>query len=193
MRPITMQGFEGKFAGDNDPWKTFSDRDEAHKRNAILHGLGMGPIGRVLELAAGNGSNSVKLAERALWLDATEGTVSGTDLVRKAVGDRRGVRVEKVLLPGRFPSTIYDAAVVAEILYYLTPRDMAQVARDTAAALRPGGRLVLAHHRVDYPDFAQHAAYIHARFLRDSGVGWTKAGDVRTGRWRVQSYLRGAS
>jgi len=191
MKPIDLAGFEQKFAGNADPWSTFTNRDEAHKRAAILHGLGGEPIGRVLEIAAGNGSNSVALAQRALLLDATEGAQSGVDLVRRAIGDARGVRVRRLVLPGRFPAQIYDAAVVAEVLYYLSPRDMRQVARDIAAAVRRGGRLVLAHHRVDYPDFVQHAAHIHARFLAASGVAWRVAGDERTGRWRVQSYVRG--
>jgi SAM-dependent methyltransferase len=191
MKPIDLAGFEQKFAGNADPWSTFTNRDEAHKRSAILHGLGGGPIGRVLEIAAGNGSNSVALARRALRLDATEGAESGVDLVRSAVGDARGVRVRRLVLPGRFPSRVYDAAVVAEVLYYLSPRDMQQVARDIAAAVRGGGRLILAHHRVDYPDFVQHAAHLHARFLAASGVAWRTAGDERTGRWRVQSYVRG--
>jgi SAM-dependent methyltransferase len=191
MKPIDLAGFEQKFAGSADPWSTFTNRDEAHKRAAILHGLGGGPIGRVLEIAAGNGSNSVALARRALRLDATEGAQGGVDLVRRAVGDERGVRVLRLVLPGRFPGRVYDAAVVAEVLYYLSPRDMRQVARDIAAAVRRGGRLILAHHRVDYPDFVQHAAHLHARFLAESGVAWRAAGDERTGRWRVQSYVRG--
>jgi hypothetical protein len=56
--------------------------------------------------------------------------------------------------------------------------------------LRPGGRLVLAHHRVDYPDFVQHADAIHKNFLIGSRASWTSTGNVRTGRWLVQSYVR---
>lgn len=190
MKAIDLDGFDAKFGGDADPWSTFTDRDERRKRDAIVHGLGGGTLGRVLELAAGNGSNSVALATRALRLDATEGTQSGTDLVRKAVEGTPHVRVDRLVLPGRFPRATYDAIVVAEVLYYLSRRDMAQVARDVAAALSPGGRLVLAQHRVDYPDFVQHAHGIHERFLRDSNAGWRQTQDVRTGRWRVQSYVR---
>jgi SAM-dependent methyltransferase len=190
MKAIDLAGFDRKFESDADPWRTFSDRDEGRKRAAILHGLGPGPIGRVLELAAGNGSNSVALARRALRLDATEGTASGTDLVARAVGDEMRVRVRRLVLPGRFPGTTYDVAIVAEVLYYLSAADMAEVARDVAASLRTGARLILAHHRVDYPDFVQHAHDIHRRFLTASGAAWTPNKDVRTGRWRVQSYVR---
>ena len=85
MRPITLAGFERTFDGDSDPWATFSNGDEALKRNAILHALGPGPIGRVLELGAGNGSNSAAIAPRVLRLDATEGTGKGTALTAKAL------------------------------------------------------------------------------------------------------------
>lgn len=189
-RAITLDGFDAMFASDDDPWSTFAARDEAHKRDAILHALGPGAFGRVLELAAGNGSNSVALARRTLRLDATEGTEAGTALVRKAAGDDPRVNAARLVLPGRFPRTTYDAVVVAEILYYLAPRAMAQVARDVARALRPGGILVLAHHRIDFHDFAQHADAIHARFLRDSGVGWHAGHGTRTGRWKVRRYRR---
>ena len=186
MKPITLDGFEGKFSGDADPWRTFSDRDEAVKRDAILHAIGAGPIGRVLELGAGNGSNSVAIAARALRLDATEATASGTRLTARAIApcDSRA-RAIQLAVPARLPRPDYDVAVVAEILYYLDARAMARAARDVAGALRPGGRLVLAHHRVDYPDFAQHAAFIHARFLRDSGCRWRVRVVRRTGRWLV--------
>lgn len=190
MRPITLSGFEDKFAGDDDPWRTFSDRDEATKRDAIIHALGPDFRGRVLELAAGNGSNSRALAHRALRLDATEGTRQGARLVAKTIAGNPRARALELVLPARFPRPLYDAIVIAEILYYLRARDMAAVARDTAAALRPGGRLVLAHHRIDFPDFVQHADGIHLRFLRASAAGWRRMAILRTGRWLVEGINR---
>lgn len=75
--PIDLAGFAAKFAGDDDPRRTFTARDEAVKRAAILHAIGHRPVGRVLELASGNGSNSAAIARMALRLDATEGTREG--------------------------------------------------------------------------------------------------------------------
>lgn len=185
MNAIDLSGFSQKFAADDDPWRTFSNRDEAVKRAAILHGLGPGPLGRVLELASGNGSNSRAIAPRALRLDATEGTAEGTRLTARAISAWPRGRAITLPLPGRFPRGRYDAIVVAELLYYLSPNAMRQVALAVAAALRPGGRLVLAHHRIDYYDFAQHADGIQARFLEMTGARWT-IGTVRCrSRWQV--------
>ncbi|VXC99592.1 class I SAM-dependent methyltransferase [Sphingomonas sp. 8AM] len=185
MRPITLDGFDAKFAGNDDPWATFTDRNEALKRRAILHALGSGVKGRVLELAAGNGSNSVDIAPRALRLDATEATSSGTALVAKALAGRPRARATRLAVPARLPRTCYDVIVVAEVIYYLTARNMAQTARDVAAALRRGGTLVLAHHHVDYPDFAQHAAHLQRAFLTATRRRWQVRVLRRTGRWTV--------
>ena len=188
MKPITLAGFDAKFAGDADPWRTFDDADEALKRRAILHAVGPGPWGRVVELAAGNGSNSAAIAPRALRLDATEATDSGTALVARAIRHRpQRARAIRLVVPARLPRPRYDIAVVAEVIYYLTPRAMAQTARDVAGALRPGGVLVLAHHRVDFPDFAQHAAHLQRAFLKATGRRWHVRVTRRTGRWIVLS------
>ena len=189
VKPIGLAGFERTFDASDDPWRTFSDADEAVKRTAILHGIGAGPIGRVLELGAGNGSNSAAIARRALRLDATEGTATGTMLIERVLPDGLRARAIRLALPTRFPRARYDVAVVAELLYYLSARDMAQVARDVSTALRPAGRLVLAHHRVDFHDFAQHADGIHDRFLHATGRRWRRIGDHRTRRWRVETYM----
>lgn len=190
MRPITLDGFEATFRRDDDPWATFADADEALKRDAILHAAGAAPLGRLLELGAGNGSNSVALARRALRLDATEGTVAGVRLTARALGASPRARAVRLALPARFPRAEYDGVVVAELLYYLQPHAMAQVARDVARALRPGGRLVLAHHRIDFHDFAQPARGLHYRFLAATGFGWRRAAGRRTRRWCVTGLVR---
>lgn len=188
MRPITVAGFDAKFAANDDPWRTFVDADEALKRQAILRAIGPGPWGRVLEVAAGNGSNSVAIAPRAMRLDATEATAKGTELVARAVRPYRDrARAIRLAVPARFPRSRYDVIVVAELLYYLSPRAMARTARDIATSLRPRGKLVLAHHRIDFPDFAQHAAHVQRRFLAATGKAWRVRIVRQTSHWTVIS------
>lgn len=188
MKAITLAGFERTFVRDADPWQTFVDRDEALKRRAILNAIGAGPLGRVLEIAAGNGSNSAAMAPRVLRLDATEATVAGTRLVEGAIVARAPrARAIRLTVPARLPRPRYDIAVVAELIYYLSPRAMRQTARDIARALRPGGTLVLAHHCIDFHDFAQHARHLQRQFLKASGCRWRVRTVRRTARWVVLS------
>jgi hypothetical protein len=67
---------------------------------------------------------------------------------------------------------------------------MAQLARQVATRLRPGGKLILAHHRITFYDFAQHAEGIQERFLAASDASWTSRVVRRTGRWSVLSCRR---
>ncbi|KQM97549.1 class I SAM-dependent methyltransferase [Sphingomonas sp. Leaf25] len=187
-RAITLVGFEATFRGNPDPWATFTARDEALKRRAILHALGPEPRGRLLELASGNGSNSVALAARALRLDATDGAPTAVALTARALGANPRATATRLILPGRLPRRRYDAIVVAELLYYLTPCDLTALAREIAATLRPGGRLVLAHHRIAFRDVAQHPAKVHARLLAALGRTVRIATGHRTARWRVAGY-----
>ena len=187
MKPISLSGFASKFANDPDPWDTWNGRDEALKRAAILHALPPRPGGRMLELGAGNGSNSVTLSRRTLRLDATEATREGTGLVAQALEGRARARALQLVVPDRPPRPAYDAIVIAELLYYLRPRDMRCLARQTAALLRPGGTLVLAHHRITFYDFAQHAEGIQNRFLAATRTPWTARLVRQTGRWSVLS------
>jgi len=113
--------------------------------------------------------------------------------VAKAIAERGGrARAIQLAVPQPPPGTAYDAVVVAELLYYLSPGDMGVLARQVARRLRPGGRLVLAHHRITFYDFAQHADGIHERFLRATGLDWTVRVVRRTGRWIVLSCRRAA-
>lgn len=193
MRPIDVQGFEDKFAGDPDPWQTWSGRDEVLKRNAILHGLPSAKTGRMLELGAGNGSNSRALARRSLRLEATDATREGTRLIAETLAPfAPRASAYQLIVPAPPRSAKYDTIVVAELLYYLSVRDMDLLARQVAAGLGRGGTLVLAHHRISFYDFVQHAERIHDRFLDATQVAWRSRIVRRTGNWIVQSCRRAA-
>lgn len=131
------------------------------------------------------------LARRALRLDSTDGSAEAVRLTSVALSPSAPrARARVLALPGRFPRTTYDAVVVAELLYYLPPRAMRAVARDVARALRRCGVLVLAHHHVDFHDFAQPAANLHSRFLAATGSSWRGRVVTRTARWSVEVRRR---
>jgi cyclopropane fatty-acyl-phospholipid synthase-like methyltransferase len=189
-RAITLAGFEATFVGNPDPWNTFAARDEARKRRAIVHALGPAKHGRLLELASGNGSNSRSLAAHALRADITDGAPTAVHLTARHLADLSRARVSRLVLPGRFPAARYDAIVAAEIFYYLTPRALDAVAREIARRLRPGGRLILAHHHLRFADAAVAPAGVHAALRRALPFATSPVGCIRTERWRVETLIR---
>ena len=188
-RAIDLSGFEAKFRAAADPWQTFTARDEAIKRGRIVRALGTRPHARLLELGCGNGSNSRTLARRALHLHACDGSASATRLTRAALAGHTHAEAFEIALPAAFPGRRYEAVVIAELLYYLAPRALDRLARDVARVLVPGGRLVLAHHHVEFHDSAQRAAGIHARFLASTGRAWQRRYVAASRRWHVEGFV----
>ncbi|GAB3675684.1 class I SAM-dependent methyltransferase [Salinisphaera aquimarina] len=187
-RAIDLAGFEAKFRALGDPWQTFTARDEAIKRERIVRALGNRPVARLLELGSGNGSNSQRLAARALRLDACDGSASATALTRQALAGHRHAYAWQIALPAALPGDRYDAVVIAELLYYLSPRNMHRLARDVAAVLTPSGTLVLAHHQIEFHDSAQRAAGIHARFVAAMDYGIVRGRRWQNRRWQVEAW-----
>ena len=187
-RAIDLAGFEAKFRALGDPWQTFTARDEAIKRERIVRALGNRPVGRLLELASGNGSNSQRLATRALKLDACDGSASAAALTRRALAGHSHAHTWQIALPAALPGDRYDAVVIAELLYYLSPRAMRRLARDVAGILAPGARLVLAHHQIEFPDNAQRSAGIHRRFVASMGRRVMLRRRWQSRRWHVEAW-----
>ena len=182
--PIRIDGFEAVFSEAADPWQTWTRRDEVVKRDAILRACGR-VRGRTLELACGNGSNTRALAERSLRLLALDGAPSAVALTRAAVPDPH-VDVRVARLPEDTPREAFDLIVVAELLYYLRPGEIARLGQ--RLSLAPGGRLVLAHHHIDFPDTSTRPATVHARLLDAMGLAGAPVARTRTARWRVEAF-----
>lgn len=190
-RPIDLAGFDAHFTANRDPWGTWQRRDEANKRRVILRALGPGPHARVLELASGNGSNSTALAARALALDACDGAPAAVRLTAEALAGYGHARAHHCVLPGPLPRVRYEGVVIAELLYYLAPRTLARLATDVGRVLAPGGRLILAHHHIDFADRAQTTHGIHPRFLAATGRAWRRNHHYRNRRWTVTAVRLG--
>lgn len=146
--------FEALFAPGPDPWKYTS----AYEQTKYEHTLALLPrvkIERALELACAEGHFTAQLALRVGSLVAADiSQIALERAVRRcaALDNIHFLRLDftKDRLPGRF-----DLIVCSEVLYYVGEREQLEaVARELAAALRPGGSIILTHANlvVDEPD-----------------------------------------
>ncbi|CAI7979922.1 Methyltransferase type 11 [Frankia sp. Hr75.2] len=134
--------------------------------------LGLAPGSRIIDVPCGSGRHSLALAERGH-------RVTGVDLSAEAIEHARraaaatGTAVKFVLGDMReiAPSGSFDAAVcLGNSFGYLTPAQTAEFVRSLAAAVRPGGGLVL--------DFGATAESVLPGFTGEARV--MRTGDITT-------------
>jgi SAM-dependent methyltransferase len=118
----------------------------AEPNRFVVEALGDLPPGDALDLAAGEGRNAVWLAERGWRVTAVDFSPVAVDRGRELAA-RRGVEVDwrvadvTAYRPG--PGTV-DLVLLAYL--HLPAEDLAGVLAAGAAALRPGGRLLVVGH-----------------------------------------------
>jgi SAM-dependent methyltransferase len=105
-----------------------------------------GPPGKALELACGSGTNAVWMAGRGWRLTAVDWSAVGLDAGR-AKAARIGAEVEWLeedLFEWAPPSRAFDLVVI--VYLHLPPEERLPVYTGAAAAVAPGGRLVVVGH-----------------------------------------------
>lgn len=111
------------------------------------------PGGRALDLGCGEGADAIWLAEHGWTVTAVD--VSATALERgRAAARERGVgqRIEFVEhdLDGSFPAGAFDL-VSAQFLHSPVEKDRVAILRRAAAAVAPGGTLLIVDHAAAPP------------------------------------------
>ncbi len=159
--------FEGLYGADPDPWRFATSAYERGKYAATLAALPPRRFAAGLEVGCSIGILTAQLAARCdslLALDVAEAALA------QARARCPGVRFEQRAVPGGWPPGQYDLIVFSEVLYYLDEAANRETARRAAAALRPGGTVLLVHWlgETDYPATGDEAAewFIAASGLR---------------------------
>jgi ubiquinone/menaquinone biosynthesis C-methylase UbiE len=164
--PPTGSGSSGPAVSDDNREQARFDSERRPEK--VIEALGIGPGSRVADIGAGSGLLTVHLA-RAV---APNGRVIATDIDGavldllaqrlKAAGlsqvvERRVVGADKPELE----EGAYDAILLAEVDHYFT--DPAEWLREAAAALKPGGRIVISnrvYHRAQSMAAAKKAGLV---------------------------------
>ncbi len=177
-RAQAAQNYFSRMAGDWDRLRSLHASDEAVEAG-VLAALGGGPLGSVLDLGTGTGrilSLVAPRASRAVGVDASHAMlqVARANLeAAKSAGHHHG-RIELRqgdihALP--FERNSFDVVIVHQVLHFLD--DPARALRESAAALAPGGQLIVV-------DFAPHeleflrSEHAHRRlgFAGGQVAGW---------------------
>lgn len=145
-------------ADAEDPWGFSGSFYEERRRALVLAVLGCRRHGRALEVGCADGRLTEALLDRC-------DDVVALDPSRRAVGVARrrapGATVLVGEAPGDLPPGPFDLVLVSEVGYFLTPLELLATLRRCAAALAPGGELVLCHWQHPTRDVPLDGVLVH--------------------------------
>lgn len=169
--PADADHFEARFRADPDPWDTAVSPYEREKYDRTLTACGPGPFPRALELGAGNGGFSARLAGRCGVLSTIDFSPTAVLLARERLEGLPNVEVAEGTIPDDLPrGKGYDLVVASEVLYYLPDDAFRRTVDRLPRLLRPGGRLVAVHWSGQAPDLERSAVETHRALRVGSGL-----------------------
>jgi SAM-dependent methyltransferase len=150
--------------------------------------------GRALDLGCGEGADACWLAGRGWTVVAVD--ISDTALQRAAsAADAQGLgdRIDFAQhdLSNGFPDGTFDL-ISAQFLHSMIPFDRPRVLKQAAAAIRPGGRLLIVDH-AGPPPWASKLAHHHEFPSAEEVVGALHLDDSDWQRLRVEAVERQAT
>ena len=136
--------FEALYRGDLDPWGMETSAYEGAKYDATLAALPRDRYRSGLEVGCSIGVLTMRLATRCDRLLALDVSETALRRARERPGAER-VEWRRAEVPGDWPSGPRDLIVLSEVLYFLEPDEVREVARLAARDLVSGGALLLVH------------------------------------------------
>jgi len=163
--------FDEMYAAAEDPWSMRSRWYERRKYALTTAVLPRERYGDGLEVGCSVGELTAALAPRCDRLVGWDASAAAVERARARTADLPGVTVEQHAVPGT-PLPAVDLLVLSEVLYYLSPADLAVFCDQVRTAVRPGGTLLAVHWRHAVPEYPQTGDAVH-RALR-TALDWPR-------------------
>ncbi|WP_377640180.1 PIG-L family deacetylase [Oryzobacter terrae] len=151
----------------DDPWQLEGSFYEDRRRALVLGVLGHRQLGRVLEVGCADGRLTAELLRRA---DAVVALDTSPRAVRAARTRAPSAEVHEGTAPHDLPAGPFDLVVLSEVGYFLTPLELLATLRRCAAALAPGGELLLCHWQHPTTDVPLDGRLVHDQAASQLGL-----------------------
>jgi SAM-dependent methyltransferase len=181
--------FDHLYATDPDPWHYASSSYEQHKYAATLRALPRTRFRRALEVGCSIGVFSRLLARKCNTLLAVDSSEAALVRARETCTSRKNIAFERMRIPAEWPCTSFGLVVISEVLYYLSPHDIAATAHKTLKRLDAGGTVALVHW-LGPTGAAQTGDEAVRRFLSHTRRDLTIHLHRRTPRYRLDILVR---
>jgi predicted TPR repeat methyltransferase len=121
--------FDAIHARGPDPWSVETSPYEREKYDQTLAALPEPRFASALEIGCSIGAQTIRLAERADRLLAVDIAAEPVRRTRARCAHLPHVEVRQAQIPRDWPKGQFDLIVISEVLYFLTPEDIATTAR----------------------------------------------------------------
>jgi cyclopropane fatty-acyl-phospholipid synthase-like methyltransferase len=139
--------FQRLYEASPDPWQFRTSAYEQAKYRRTIASLADRRFRSGFEVGCSVGVLTRSLADRCDTLLAVDIVEAPLPAARNLCVDHRQVRFERMQVPGEWPNLAFDLIVLSEVLYFLSPADIASVADRVCATLDPDGVVVLVNWR----------------------------------------------
>jgi trans-aconitate methyltransferase len=135
--------FDRMYARHDDPWHFRTSTYERNKYAATLAALPRRRYGRAVEIGCSIGELTFLLAQRCDNVLGVDTALAALRSARRRCARYSHVRFEKMHVPAEWPAGAADLLMLSEVLYFLSPRDIAAVAAHAQSCLAPEGTILL--------------------------------------------------
>jgi 2-polyprenyl-3-methyl-5-hydroxy-6-metoxy-1,4-benzoquinol methylase len=139
--------FQRLYEASQDPWQYRTSPYEQSKYRRTVAGLGARRFHSGFEAGCSIGVLTHLLAlrcERLLAVDIVERPLRSA---RATCANQPWVQFERMGIPTEWPDDAFDLIVLSEVLYFLSPADIATAADRVGATLEPNGVVLLVNWR----------------------------------------------
>lgn len=169
-KAIDRSVFDEMYRGGDDPWGFDTSAYEARKRGITLASLPLLRYRRAFEPGCSIGTLTEQLVERCDALVAADVSELAVARTRERIGDRPGVRIEKLEVPLEWPDGRFDLIVLSELGYFLAPAELDTLLDRVVAALEPGGDLTCVHWLGPIDGYPLDGRDVHERIADRDGL-----------------------
>jgi len=184
--------FEQIYARSPDPWGFETSVYERGKYAETLGQLGsLRPVS-ALELGCSIGVMSQALAARCTRLLCLDAAPTALERARLRCAGLDHVTFRRGLLPADWPEGRFDLIMISELLYFLSPADVDELARRACEAALPGCLIVLVNWTgaTDTPLDGDAAADLFCSVVQAIGSGFRQPAVVRREGYRLDRLER---
>ncbi len=145
--------FDELYARDDDPWNFSRSDYERAKYSHTLRALPRRHYQCAVEVGCSIGILTEQLAPRCSSLLALDASERPLLQARNRCGSLPQVRIEQGRVPEDWPDGVFDLLLFSEVLYYLAPADLEEVATCVRRSAAPSAHILLVHWtgETDYP------------------------------------------